>query len=371
MKTEILTTVDQFHGLREEWNALAGRVRSPEIFYRWEWSWFYYRHFRDAAPLFLVTVREGDRLVGLAPLCLTSRVSLGRHVRVLETIVGNMADYRNLLLDDETNRWRTLQCIVQALDEHKDDWDVIELRQMPSQDGAIFQLVHLLSAWPDMRHVLRIGCTTSTMRYASLHAKPDAKRLHRVRNKRAQLMKERRFTCRVGEADTDEFWARFLALHRARWPDSPLHVPEGRRLFADLRAHFGSRGELECSWLELDGAVAAMHFGFRDRHKVYYYMPVMSDAFRQDRVGHILTLAMVEHYARTHGEFDFLRGDEEYKLWWTDEISVNYRLRIYRRSSLAALADGLVPATKEYVRTLAVPGYLAREIRQRVGRSRH
>ncbi len=364
MVTEVTRTLDAFEALRTEWNDLVAAMERPEIFYRWEWHWFYYRHCRNGAPLFIVTVREGGKLVGLAPMCVTERRALGQRVRVMEHIVGNMSDYRNWLVSAALNRWRTAQAMLELVNQHGADWDVLDLRQLPSQDATVFQLANMVGELPDLRHGLRIESRTSRLYYGGdYRSKMDLKRIHRIKNKRTQLGKERALVCRVGEADSEEFWSAFLTLHRTRWPDSPLHRPEGRRLFADLRAHFAERGELECSWLTLDGRMAAMHFGFRDRRKVYYYMPVLAEEFKPERVGNILTLSMVEHYASTHQEFDFLRGDESYKLWWTDDVAVNYRLRIYRRSNLAAVADGLVPATKEYIRALEFPRYLAGRLR--------
>ncbi|MQA28703.1 MAG: GNAT family N-acetyltransferase [Luteitalea sp.] len=364
MTTGVVCTLDDFAALRSEWNELVCRMELPEIFYAWEWHWFYHKHFRNGVPLFIVTVRDGGRLIGLAPMCLTRRKALGRRVRVLETIVGNMADYRNLLIDGTQNRWRTVEAIWEALDRHSSEWDVIEMRQVPSQDVTVFQLTKTISQAADMRHAMRVASRTSRMYYAGdYQSKMDAKRIHRIRNKRAQLTREGRLTCTVGEPDTEEFWLEFLRLHQAQRPDSPLHRPAGRRLFADLRGHFGARDELECSRVRIDGRIAAMHFGFRDQRKIYYYMPVIAEEFRQERAGNILTLSMVEHYAPTHREFDLLRGDESYKTWWTDDLAVNYRLRIHRNSNVAAWADGVVPATKEYLRALAFPGYMASRVR--------
>ena len=369
LKTALITSAQDFLSLRPDWNELVSRMEFPEIFYSWEWNWFYYQHFRDRSPLVLVTVRQSGRLVGLAPMCLIQRPAFGGtvRVRVLETIVGNLADYRNWLVDHTAHRWRVVQEIVGALAQSATDWDVLEMRQVPCRDITIFQMLSALEEFPELRHRIRHDSRISRAYYGPEYsAKVDGKRIHRVRNKRAQLAREHALECRIGDDPSDAFWNAFLHLHQARWPDSPLHLPAGRRLFADLWRHFAERGELECSWLKLDGQPAAMHFGFRDDRKIYYYMPVLAEPFRQLRVGNILTLGMVEHYAATHQEFDLLRGDESYKLWWTDDLTLNYRLWIYRRSSLAAFADGLLPATKEYIRTLAFPGYVLSALRRRI-----
>ncbi len=98
-----------------------------------------------------------------------------------------------------------------------------------------------------------------------------------------------------------------------------------------------------------------MHFGFVDERKVYYYMVAFDSAFRKDRVGAVLLYAMIEHYRKTHAAFDFLRGIDTYKLWYTDELDVNLRLVIYRSASLAAFAYNLGAVTRRYSVELGLP----------------
>ena len=61
----------------------------------------------------------------------------------------------------------------------------------------------------------------------------------------------------------------------------------------------GMRDKIEFSFIEFQGRPVAMHFGFVDTHKVYFYMPAMDRAFRQERVGAALLSAIVDHYARS------------------------------------------------------------------------
>lgn len=368
METAVLRSAEELEALGSEWNGLQCRMALPEIFYRWEWSWCFYRHFRHDVPLCVVTVRNSGRLVGLAPLCITSRTRIGRRVRVLEPIIGNLADYRNLLVDNTVNRRRVVRALLTTIDALGSEWDVAEFRELPSRDITTLQLISWLPELPGVRYGLRVASRTATLTYASdFERKGDAKQIRWIRNKQRQLERERGLEIRIGEAGDDDFWPQFFALHEVRWPGSPLHTPAGRRFLDDLRQRLAPLALLECSRLVLDGRTAAMHFGFKDARKVYYYMPVMAQEFKRDRVGNILTLALVDHYARTHQEFDFLRGDEQYKLWWTDDASVNFRLRLHRRSSFSAFADQVMPATKEYIRSLALPGYLAGRLRSRPG----
>ena len=120
------------------------------------------------------------------------------------------------------------------------------------------------------------------------------------------------------------------------------------------------RGHLDLSTVTSDGKIAAGHFGFVDARKAYYYMPARDRAFQNDRVGAVLLLALVDHYAKSRTMFDFMRTLGTYKTWYTDTIDVNYRIVIHANASVRALAFGLFDVTRRYVADLGLPRALLR-----------
>jgi CelD/BcsL family acetyltransferase involved in cellulose biosynthesis len=178
--------------------------------------------------------------------------------------------------------------------------------------------------------------------------------LRNLRNLRKKLQKAG-YTFNIGCADRTDLWPAFCELHRAAWPSSPFHEQRGRDFFDDLRASGTLSGKLEFSFAEFEGKLAAAHFGFVDAGKVYYYMPAMDAAFRPQRVGGALLWSMIDHYNGTHDVFDFLRGTEDYKLWYTDELDVNIRLVIYRSTSLAALMYNVPDIARQSAAATGLP----------------
>ncbi len=79
-----------FERLRTEWNELVDAMEFPEIFYRWEWSFLFFRHCRAGDDPFIVVARNAPegKIAALAPLCLRRARSLGIAVTVAETIVA-------------------------------------------------------------------------------------------------------------------------------------------------------------------------------------------------------------------------------------------------------------------------------------------
>jgi hypothetical protein len=110
--------------------------------------------------------------------------------------------------------------------------------------------------------------------------------------------------------------------------------------------------------------MAAAHFGFVDAGKVYYYMPARDRAFQNERVGAVLLLALVDHYAETRTTFDFMRTLGTYKTWYTDTIDANFRIVIHANASFRAFAYGLFDVTRRFVVELGLPRALLRRFKR-------
>jgi CelD/BcsL family acetyltransferase involved in cellulose biosynthesis len=361
LKVELIADLSRFEALGTEWNALVGRMELPEIFYRWEWNFHYFRRFRTDDALFVVTVRDGaGQLIGIAPLCIRRLKRLGCPVRVVETLLVNLGDYRNFLVDRAHHRGAIVDAILDLLHSRQSSWDVIDLAQFCSREPTTFHVLEAASrcsAWTVRSQIL----TAVAIRPLDGRVGENAGRLRRIRNRRRALQ-DRGFEISIGSDRLDEFWADFVALHRKAWPSSPFHEERGRLFYDDLRNSPALKEKLEFSYIALAGRPVAMHFGFVDQHKVYFYMPVMDRDFHKDQVGAVLLYAQLEYYQGKYESFDFLRGLEAYKTWYTDGLAANFRIVISRNSSLSAFMYNVTEVARRFIVELGLPkaivGYL-------------
>src|SRR5919109_4674968 len=63
-------TTEGLVALRDDWNALLEACPEATIFQSWEWNEAWWRAFGAGCRLWLLEVREQERLVGLGPWCL-------------------------------------------------------------------------------------------------------------------------------------------------------------------------------------------------------------------------------------------------------------------------------------------------------------
>jgi CelD/BcsL family acetyltransferase involved in cellulose biosynthesis len=367
---EMVDDLKQFEAMQGEWNELVESMTHPEVFYLWEWNFHYFRHYRMGDELMIVVVRESSgTIAGIAPLCRKTVRRLGCAVRVVQTLVVDLADYRNFLIRGGVHRGRIVSEILDFLHRRRQAWDVLELVQLCSRDATTMHLASVAQAQPQWNVRVNVATPVAVRRYRVDRPAEDGARLRRVGN-RLNTLEKRGFRLRVGCDDFGAHWPVFCDLHRKAWPSSPFHQVAGRRLYDDLRASAGLKGRLEFSVLEFEGRPVAMHFGFVDERKLYFYMPVMDPEFRQERVGAVLLYAMVQHYGKSVAAFDFMRGLEPYKLWYTDELDINLRIVICWSASLPAALYSVLEVARRFVIDLGLPKAAAQFVRSMLRRPR-
>lgn len=366
--TELVTTLDAFEAMREAWNDLVATMERPEIFYLWEWNFHFFRHYREDDELLIVVVKHSSgRIAGVAPLCVRRVRRLGWRVRVVDTIVADIGDYWNILVNSAFHRGQVVSAVLNCLREHRTQWDVIDVSQLCSRDPTTFHFVNVAQAHGDWSVRVQPLTPVAVRNLKTGRVVENTRQLRQIRN-RLKTLRKLGYTPHVACRDIAAFWPAFSSLHRHAWRTSPLNTPHGRRFFDALTKSEGMRGKIEFSFLEFEGRPVAMHFGFVDDRKVYFYMPTMDRSFRQERVGAVLLSAIVDHYSTTHEVFDFLRGMEDYKVWYTDGLDMNMRIVAYRTASVAAFVYNLRESIRRFAVDLGLPKALAHTARRLLNR---
>lgn len=361
--TELVSSLEVLEQLQAEWNDLVDNMDRPEIFYRWEWNFHFYRRCRHEEDLFVVLVRDraSGRLVGVAPLCLRRFRRFGIAIRVVEPIVADVADYQNFLVRSHVHRGKVVTAILNFFEDRAASWDVIDLCQFCTRDPTTFQIItngQLRHDWTVRTHI-ETAVASRDLRPG--RAVEDEGRLRRVRNRMTSL-RRRGLELKLNPGDLVERWRIFCELHRRAWTDSPLNDERYRLFFTDLIASDGMKDRSEIALAYLDGRVAAVHFGFVSWDKVFFYMPAMDRSFSRERVGAVLLYALVEHHAKTRTTFDFMRTVPKYKSWYTDWLDANMRIVIHRNAGLAAFAFGLHDVARRFLVELGFPRAILRRL---------
>jgi CelD/BcsL family acetyltransferase involved in cellulose biosynthesis len=104
----------------------------------------------------------------------------------------------------------------------------------------------------------------------------------------------------------------------------------------------GSRSLLYVALVEQDESTIAFQMGFRCGRKLWDYMTGYDPSFARFSPGKILLPHVWDYgYSRGYHEFDFLSGEEPYKMRWSTGCHEKFRMRIWNRRSISRIDEWL------------------------------
>ena len=305
----------------ESWNALVEQSIADTPFSRYEYLSEWWKTLGGGewkeAELVLVSAREGDQLVGIAPLFITDYD--GQRALML---VGSIeiSDYLDLIVR-EADLQRFLSGLVDfLLSSFHDRFFAIDWYNLPDSSPTLAALKAEAEkhGWTHHEEVYRptprIPLNGSFEDYL---ARIDKKQRHEIRRKMrraAESEKNVRFYVINGSENIDsEIDAFFNLMIQAPEKEQFLHPAMREQMKVTLQnAH--KHGYLWLAFLEIDGARTAASLNFDYKNKLWGYNSGVSNEHRELSPGWVL-LAHTIQWCCDNGryEFDFMRGDEEYK----------------------------------------------------------
>lgn len=309
LSTAVLQGVDGLERLAPEWRELVSASPSATPFQTLEWQQAWLRHFAGRARLHLIAVREGDDLVGLMPLFQTQGVW-----KALRAIGSGSSDYLHPLA--RAGYEDQVAAAVRESLEAVRGADLIDLHQiredrplsgMPDSYLAIEQARCLVLSLPKTYDEY-LGMLGRSLRY-------DVRKLDKdlFRNGRASVEQ-------VAPESIDSGMSLLFEMHRKRWRKRGLPGAFLGRAEAFHRewAHAASReGWLWLSLLKWEGETIGAIYAMTLGNACYYYQAGFDPDKGSISPGTLLVANTIRRAIDEGKEtFDFLRGDEPYKMRW-------------------------------------------------------
>jgi CelD/BcsL family acetyltransferase involved in cellulose biosynthesis len=347
---EIIHDVPSFAKLRSEWNRLLSSSRADCLFLTWEWLYTWWRHLSGDRQLHLITVRDGDHLIAIAPCAVSPRFRFGHPLETLEFLGAGFvgSDYLDFIVE------RGSEEIAQAAFRDYLGNAGYALRWTnvgPNSFAAGLAACLAKRQWGTVDAQINVcpylplsGLTWDTY-LAGLGAE------HRYNFRRKWQRVNRDFRVRWGAAragaETREAIDIAIALHNRRWSErgqsDAFHLPDlvtFHREFAPLAADLGW---LRLYTLRLDDHPAASLYGFLYRGKFYFYQSGFDTVYAKHSVGLLaMGLSIQEALAENATEFDLLHGNETYKSHWARAVRALTRLELYPSHALGRLSGSTV-----------------------------
>jgi CelD/BcsL family acetyltransferase involved in cellulose biosynthesis len=159
---------------------------------------------------------------------------------------------------------------------------------------------------------------------------------HNFRRRLRSLAKtfDVRFEYAVSEKERHEALASLVALHNMRWRgrggSNALYTPALWSFHEELSRLALQRGWLRLFVLRLDGRAAASLYGFIYNRTFYFYQQGFDPRYAKRSLGLVMTGLTIEGAIKEGAEeYDFLRGEEEFKFLWARQKRELRRLDLY------------------------------------------
>jgi CelD/BcsL family acetyltransferase involved in cellulose biosynthesis len=310
------------------WNALVQQSSTDTPFSRYEYlsewwqtlgggEWRVGADGRAERPqLVLISAIENDQLVGIAPLFLTEYD--GQRALML---VGSIeiSDYLDLIVREQ-DLPRFLSGLLDFISSHVDHWTALDWYNLPDSSPTLAALKTEVDrrGWAHHQEIYRptprIPLNGSFEEYLS---RIDKKQRHEIRRKMrraAESDKNVRFYIVDGTEDISaEITAFFDLMVHDPGKAEFLHPAMREQMTVTIQnAH--KYGYLWLAFLEIEGTKTAASLNFDHKNKLWGYNSGVSREYMELSPGWVL-LAHTIQWCCENGrdEFDFMRGDEEYK----------------------------------------------------------
>lgn len=333
LNIDVATKWSEVSVTRGEWNDLCARCADANVFQTFEWYASWWAAFGRHHQLLLLTARNYNRLLGIAPLMIVGAKT--RRARI--TFIGaEHADYQDFLLADDASEV-VLDRLLARLLELDFSWRRFELRNVPETSINLKRLMVIAGSNGLLSICRKSCCPTLRIRGNEAHVKRivDKYSMRRpfIAFKRLGDIRWRTLT-NVDEAL--EYLPKFAAQHADRWRDtnnpSQMQHPDYEVFYQALIRNMIPCGTLDFSVVELNGEPVAFHLGFLYRGRRLWYKPSFSIAHAKWSPGTLLIRFLIENALNSGvDELDFTIGNEPFKQRYANMVRTNVDVTFFKQ----------------------------------------
>ncbi len=335
---EICRDISIFRDLRENWDFLINHLPTKSPFLTWEWLFSWWKHFGQKKNLFIVLVWDKDGvLVGIAPLFIHKTKYYYFPVREITFIGVDHSDRQDFLIKDDDPQ--ILRMILHQIIEHKNEWDIINLDQIPPdsilltvagdtnydvsvEHSSICPFIKIQGGWEDFFNSL------------SYKFRRDLKNRTNKLNKSGSW----EFRVKTSSINFREELEKLVTIEsksrKTKTQKTFLSKSENLKFLCEFFQFGAQKNWLDLTELSLNSALIAYLIGFRFDNHYYAYNMAFDENFMEISPGKILFQEKIkwcfQNYPQIR-EFDLLRGDSYIKSKWTGDNRQHYRMIFFNK----------------------------------------
>ncbi|MBD3615441.1 MAG: GNAT family N-acetyltransferase [Gracilimonas sp.] len=359
LKLEVISKTSDFDSLKEEWNTLAEQT-GVHIFQAFEWQRTWWEVFGGNNKLHILLFRYRHELIGIMPFFLDSFRVFGSPVyrclrllgsRVIQPESGAIpvelafSDYLSAIIHPDYKR-EVLTCLQEYLQSNSDFYDEIILEEIPQEDVLIDKFL------PEMKQRGWKSKTKEASVCPQVHFPEEWDELlsdlssnarYQIRRDIRRVTEDGIFELHTAESleELKQVFQELVYFHQQRWHNlgQPGIFADKRitEFFEKVTMRLYKQGQVISKTLSAEGQNVAIDLYYKYNNRIYMIQRGFDDTstFNQYGPGNVLLYCFLKEAIEEGIEvYDFLRGDEKYKLRTANHVQQNLEVILQKKTDL-------------------------------------
>jgi len=363
---KVISDLKGFESLSATWDSLLLKCQDDNsIFLTYEWLWTWWRHFGEGKKLNILL----GQVIGIIPL-MKMEYKIGPiKLHILEKISLTSCNY--VWLTRPENRQEAIIAVLAYLKEELSKNKLALRLTLVPEDSKFLDLIHTHTSLVSEELVIQERITTAAP-YITLPTTFDEyfralgpRWRKKLRWASRSLEKSHNVAFKQFTADSvEEGLNKFFDLHQRRWQSVNIRgvfsTSKMKDFYREIASQFLRKNWLHFSCLTVGNEMASGEYGFVYNRKFYAFTGARDTRYPKYSVGHLHGMYLIKYAINNHlQEFDFLRGEEPYKFYWTKSTRKYIEIRIIKRGYFPGLSIKLLHA---FLRVYQIRQYSLREI---------
>lgn len=327
LKIELINDYEKFLALEPVWNQTLAKsdIDIPYMTFEWFASWW--KSYQGDNSLFILLVKEGDEILGIAPL-MTQKIKFrGLPVKAVKFICNDQTSRAGFISSERHEA--VLGAIIDFLLKQAPKAKLITLDFIEDATSSTLALNEVLCK-KNIKYRKIEGYASPYIRiegdwenYAKGLTKSFRKNIKRVK-KRVQNTGDYVIEKYTGD-NVGKGFEELLAVSEMSWQHqngTAIASSEREKAFYFSLAQKASQNDwLNLSICKLDGVPIAYEFALRYKSRNYSLKSGYNQEYRKLSPSMFLdTFTIPESFATGDAEYEFMGISDDYKMRWTDKI---------------------------------------------------
>jgi len=335
-RVSIISDIIYLEQIQESWDHLLEKSASNSFFLTWDWIYAWAKcYLKESRKLFVIVVYDKNEIIGIAPWYVEYVPSLNttrKQINFMGTPESG-SDYLDVFMKKGKEKEITNSIYEYIMNDVRADWDCLTMTDIPASSHFMIHLINRINHEGKYIELTR----GSYCPVANLPKNQEDFFSSLSKNRREQFRRHLKMLNSTGQishetyigADKKSFDV-FFHLYKKNWGEECERFQQFIRNYS-FTTH-GKRN-IYIDLLKYNGIYIAglLHIQHNDS-LLMYLMAIDKDFNPKISIGNVLVgLCIKEAIKKGLSSYDFLKGEENYKLHWANKINVSNNVYYYQK----------------------------------------